>query len=367
MKVLLVSPASNIHTQRWANGLVGRGVEVKVASWHPILPGYLPEVEILSLPWKGGKGYFLNAVSLRRLVKYLKPDIINTHYASGYGTLSRLAQCHPTLLSVWGSDVYDFPEISPLHGWWLKGNLAKADGLASTSHAMANHSQLWCSSPREIAVTPFGIDLVKFPYSQRAESSETIRIGTIKTLLPKYGIDLLLKSFALLRAKVPPALAGRLRLEIVGGGDSRSELESLADRLGIGSVTEFVGKIPHSEVPERLSGFDVYVALSRLDSESFGVAILEASACGVPVVVSDVGGLPEVVKAGETGLVVPREDPEAAARAIATLVGDPDLRRRMGAAGRAHVEREYSWEKSLDIMLATYQNLLERIREGKKW
>ena len=367
MKVLLVSPASNIHTQRWANGLVGRGIEVEVASWHAPLEGYAAEVTHRDLPRKGGLGYFLNGPFLAKLVERSRPDMVNVHYASGYGSLARWIHGCPILLSVWGSDVYDFPEISPLHRWWLKGNLAKADGLASTSHAMARHTMRWCPAGREIAVTPFGIDLGKFPLADRSGSEETIRIGTIKTLLPKYGIDILLKAFASLRERSDPAIGRKLRLEIVGGGDSRAELESLAESLGIRGVTEFVGKIPHAEVPARLSGFDVYVALSRLDSESFGVAILEASACGVPVVVSDVGGLPEVVKAGETGLVVPREDPEAAAEAIATLVSDPELGRRMGAAGRAHVEREYSWEKSLDTMLETYQNLLTRIREGRKW
>lgn len=365
MKVLLLSPASNIHTQRWANGLAARGLQVGVASWHEPLEGYSPEVVHFDLPWKGGKGYFLNGPALRRNLATFSPDLVNAHYASGYGTLARWIRTRPVLLSVWGSDVYDFPEASPVHRWWLKGNIAHAHGLASTSQAMATHTQRWCKGRRDIAVTPFGIDIQRFAVPASREEREEIRIGTIKTLLPKYGIDLLIRAFALLKARLEPSLGSRLRLEIVGGGSSRPELESLAASLGVSDVTEFVGKIPHGEVAGRLAGFDVYAALSRLDSESFGVAVLEASACGVPVVVSDVGGLPEVVVDGATGLVVPREDPEAASRALEKLVLSPGGRREMGLRGREHVVGNYSWEKSLDIMLETYQNLLAGSAGGR--
>ncbi|MBK9576271.1 MAG: glycosyltransferase [Fibrobacteres bacterium] len=365
MRVLLLSPASNIHTQRWANGLVERGIDVHVASWHMPLPGYLPEVVHHDLPWKGGKGYFLNGPAFRKVIKEYKPDLVNAHYASGYGTLSRWVKNTPLLLSVWGSDVYDFPNESPVSRWLLIGNIAAADALASTSHAMSVQTQKWCKGTRPIAVTPFGIDINRFQITARSDKRDEIRIGTIKTLLPKYGIDLLLKAFALLRARVDQAVSERLRLEIVGGGESREELEKLAGSLGISEVTSFVGKIPHADVPSRLARFDIYVALSRLDSESFGVAVLEASACGVPVVVSDVGGLPEVVVHGETGLVVPREDPHAASLALEQLVLDRGKIMMMGNSGREHVVRSYSWEKSLDIMLETYQNLLNSFEGGK--
>ena len=99
-------------------------------------------------------------------------------------------------------------------------------------------------------------------------------------------------------------------------------------------------------MPEVLHSFDIYVALS--ESESFGVAILEASACGLPVVVSDAGGLSEVVENGQTGIVVPRHDPEAASRAILSLISSSEIRCQFGQHGVERVKQLYSWEKSYE-------------------
>ena len=118
---------------------------------------------------------------------------------------------------------------------------------------------------------------------------------------------------------------------------------------------EFAGAIPHDRVKDALTSLDVFAALSTLDSESFGVAIIEAGACGLPVVVSDVDGPAEVVDEGVTGLVVPRGDVIASAEALNRLVDDAGLRRRMGMSGRAHVVKEYSWQHSLDLMEEAYR------------
>ena len=127
-------------------------------------------------------------------------------------------------------------------------------------------------------------------------------------------------------------------------------------QLGIDHRTEFVGASPHDEVPSWLNRLDIYVAPSRL-SESFGVAVIEASACGLPVIVSDVGGLPEVVRDGETGLVVPRENVPALQAALRRLLLDPALRQRLGRNGRAHVAREYEWGHCVDLMERVYASL----------
>lgn len=361
MRIALLSPASNIHTRRWANGLAERGLDVHLISIHDAMEGYRPEVTIHRLPGTGCLGYFIAAPALQRLISNLHPDLVNAHYASGYGTLARLAGCHPLLLSVWGSDVYDFPAASRIHRWWLKSNIAAADALASTSHSMALHTKRFTKPEQPIAITPFGIDVERFSSSQRNQDDK-IRIGTIKTLLPKYGIDVLLQAFAHLKKILPDEPSKRLILDIVGEGKQHSQLESLSEELGIAADTSFSGRIPHEAVPARLSCFDVYVALSRLDSESFGVAILEAGACGVPVVVSDVSGLSEVVVNNETGFVVPRENPRAAAEAIAKLITDPSLRARMGQAARKHVIAKYTWEHSLDLMIEAYAKLTNQNR-----
>jgi len=99
-------------------------------------------------------GYLTNAALLRRRVQELEPDLVHAHYVSGYGTLATLLAPHPLVLSVWGSDIYEFPSTSPLHAWLIRRNLRKADLILSTSQAMAHRTR--CFTNQEIRITPFG-------------------------------------------------------------------------------------------------------------------------------------------------------------------------------------------------------------------
>ena len=359
MKLVLLAPASVIHTRRWAEALAARGVDVVLATQHVDPHWRLPAgVRVEPLPYRGSAGYFRNVPALRRLLRAERPALLNAHYASGYGTTAALAGFRPWLLSVWGSDVYDFPREGRLKGWWLRRNLRLADAVASTSEAMARQVRRLVPTLAEIAVTPFGIDTQRF--APRPEPHAGVVIGTVKTLAPKYGIDLLLHAFArLLKEELAPG-APSLSLVLVGGGPRRAELEALAVQLGVAARVRFVGPVPHEDVPTWLNRFDIYVAASRLDSESFGVAVLEASACALPVVVSDAGGLPEVVVPDETGLVVPREDVAALVAALRRLVQAPDLRRRLGRQGRERVREHYEWAQGVERMLACQQALVAR-------
>jgi glycosyltransferase involved in cell wall biosynthesis len=169
-----------------------------------------------------------------------------------------------------------------------------------------------------------------------------------------YGIDNLVQAFAILRRRRLPY---GLRLLIVGEGPEHQPLERMAAALGVGSVTEFTGWVPHDRVPEYLRRLSIYVAPS-VHEESFGVAVLEASACGVPVVVSRVGGMPEVVQDGQTGYLVPPGDPIALADALERLVTNPELRRTMGAAGRGFVLQRYAWDATARAVEDLYDTIL---------
>lgn len=353
MKVVLLSSANSIHTQRWANALVSRGVEVYLLSIHRALDGFDDRVNVHLLPITAPWGYISSSVALKKILARIQPDIVNVHYASGYGFLARLVGFKPTLLSVWGSDVYDFPEKSFFHRWLLKGNLKSATAIASTSHCMAKKTAETFQH-KQVFITPFGIDeAIFFPKTLEHDNS-TIVIGTVKTLKHVYGIDTLIKAFALV---VQQYLGSHnLVLEITGGGPDMVALKNLAKSLGISEIVMFRGTVPHHQVVEHLNRLDIYVALSRY--ESFGVAILEASACEKPVVVSDADGPAEVTLDGQTGFVVPKENPQKATEAILKLVYDKKLRREMGKHGRMHALENYTWEKSLATMVDVYKKVI---------
>ena len=359
-RLALLGPANSIHLQRWAQALVSRGHELLILSQHPCERDLLPaKAEVRWLPHRGNVGYFLNAWSLRRWLTEWQPQLLNAHYASGYGTTMALCGFQPTLLSVWGSDVFDFPKEGAAKRQLLVWNLNRATAVASTSQVMARQVQALTPSRQTVAVTPFGVDLARFAPAPGRQAKRPLTLGMVKTLAHKYGVDLLLQAFAeLLQDKQVAAAHPALRLRIVGDGPDRAELHALTHSLQLQQRVDFTGAVPHDEVPAALRSFDIYAAPSRLDSESFGVAVIEASACGLPVVVSDAGGLPEVVLDGRTGLVVPRDDVPALFQALRRLVLDAGLRRRLGQAGRAHVEATYEWGHCVGVMEQAYDAVL---------
>ncbi|MDQ3101000.1 MAG: glycosyltransferase [Bacteroidota bacterium] len=354
MKILMLGAGSSVHVVRWANAFVERGHELHLASQHGKAPGLDPKVSMHDLPHLNGSGYLLNGNKVKEIVRKVAPDVVNAHYASGYGTLSNAIRNVPVVLNVWGSDVFEFPDKSFFHRRLLLRNLRNATLLVSTSKFMRERTtSLLGTDQRRIEVIPFGVDTDRFKPTHKERSDNTLTIGTVKGLARKYGIDLLLKAFAIIIQQKPDA---DLKLKIAGGGPLERELKRYAEQLGIIDKVEFTGPVPHAQVPGILNSFDIYVALSRADSESFGVAVIEASACGIPVVVANVGGLPEVVRNGITGTIVPKEDPQAAAKAIKELMRSEVLRQKQGNAGREFVMKEFSWSDCVDKMIAVLES-----------
>ncbi len=161
-------------------------------------------------------------------------------------------------------------------------------------------------------------------------------IGAVTRLSREKNAALLLRAFALVSREIPEA-----SLRIVGEGPERAALEAQAEALGIGTKTQFPGYIERAG--ERCGEFDVLAVPSS--RESFGVAALEAMNCGVPVVATRVGGLPELVVDGETGRLVPPEDERAMADALLALLRDRECRERMGEAGQARAAACFSEAK----------------------
>lgn len=352
MRVLLVGPSTSAHLQQWTRVLTDAGIDVEVATLHP--SDRIDVAQHVLRP-SAPAGYVLGGWSLRRAIARARPDVVHVHYLTGYGTLGRTVRSVPVVASAWGSDVMHFPTRTPLHRWLVRGNVARSMRVCVTSRAMVPAVEALGVGASRLRLTPFGVDVDRFrPVQRDGSPADEIVIGTVKTLDPIYGIDILIDAFAAARQMVDESTAVRLRLRIVGDGPSRRDLEDRVSRLGLDGLVTFVGAIPHAEVPAALAGLDVFVALSR--RESFGVAVLEASAAGLPVVVASVGGLPEVVDAGVTGVVVPPEDPERAARAIVSLVTDHERRAAFGRAGRSFVQERYSWPVCASTMIAIYED-----------
>ncbi|WP_392454662.1 glycosyltransferase [Chryseomicrobium aureum] len=351
MKVALFGPSKSIHTHKWAVYFKNQGHEVKVITFaNHFSKENAQEVDTITLPeTKGGKlGYLLTVPALKGILQSWKPDIFHAHFISSYGFVGALTGYKPFFVSVWGKDIFDFPKSSGINRKIIEFTLARANVVMSTSHIMAKETNLYTN--KKIWVTPFGVDTTKFrPALMQQEKSEQLRVGTVKALSDKYGIADLVKGFASLHTRFPES-----ELVIAGDGPQRKEYEELASSLGIADAVTFMGKIPHDQVPLTIQSMDIFAVPSTENSESFGVAAVEAMACGVPVVVSNVGGLPEVVVAGETGIVIDKESPDQLAEALIRLATSSELRGTMSRQGVEHVAKHYDWIKNANYMESLY-------------
>jgi L-malate glycosyltransferase len=363
-KVLLLSDINSTHTQKWALSLAAKGIQVGLFSLHKKTSNWFKDkrnIQILYIPANEENSFkiltklqFPFALpELKRALREFKPDILHAHYASSYGFLGALSGFHPFVISVWGSDVFNFPNISPIHKGIFKFNLRKANIICSTSRTMKEEIKKY--TDKDISVIPFGIDLNIFKpfYAHHVFKDNAIVIGAVKTMEKEYGLEYLIESFAILLKRVK---AYNVKLLIVGKGSLDSKLRGKVKDLNIEGDTVFTGYIPPAEIPfyQNMLTIAVFPSLS----ESFGVSVVEAMACEKPVVVTNVGGLPEVVENGVTGLVVPSADIEKLTEAMEKLIMDGELRNKFGKAGRQRVERLYNWENNLGSMIEIYHNLL---------
>ncbi|MCX6248577.1 MAG: glycosyltransferase [Bacteroidetes bacterium] len=363
MKILLLTDSNSPHTEKWATALSRNGFEIGIFSFSPpqeswnekpgigVFTPHQFDEKIYSAGLFEKRKYLFTLRELKKVIISFRPDVLHAHYASSYGLIGAMSGFHPFVISVWGSDVNFFSKVPVLGGLILRFNFSRADRILSTSHAMLPSIRKYTG--KEITVTPFGIDTVTFaPAPDKTNGKGEIVIGTVKLLERVYAIDNLMRAFAGLKARLPSLT---LKLLIVGGGSLEAELKMLAGQLGILGDTTFTGKVPSGEVPSYLRKLDVYAALSV--SESFGVAILEASSCGIPVVVSDAGGLPEVVAGGETGFIVPVGDIVKTTDALEKLALDEQLRSDMGKKGRAFVMERFDLKDSVARMISVYEDL----------
>jgi glycosyltransferase involved in cell wall biosynthesis len=299
-------------------------------------------------PWEDALGL----LELVRLCRRLRPDIVHVH-SSKVGVLGRLA--------AWLARVP--VRVYTVHGW----SFAAYDGLAGRVYLLLERlmrpltttvvcvseatrrqglAARACDDARTVVIHN-AVEVGSF--GARAERTATPRIVAIGRLaFPKDFVTLLA---ALARVDSDH------RVSLVGDGPGAAEVAAAVEARGLSDRVELLGA--QRNVTELLARSDVFVLSSR--SEGFPVSILEAMAAGLPVVATDVGGIAEAVVDGETGILVPAADPRALAGAIERLLADVELRRHLGAAGRARALRLFDTPRFRAAQLDLYRRELERL------
>jgi glycosyltransferase involved in cell wall biosynthesis len=186
--------------------------------------------------------------------------------------------------------------------------------------------------------------------------TSAVTLGFVKYLRAKYGPEYLIRAMEMIARQYP-----QTRLLMAGSGELRSQLQELTRQLNLTPNISFLGAVEHRQVPELLKNVDVFVMPSI--REEFGVVAVEAQAMEIPVVATKVGGIPEVVLDGETGILIEPGNSEQLAQAILTLIENPALRRQMGEQGRKHVLANYRWEDNAALMERLYHRFVHSSRE----
>jgi glycosyltransferase involved in cell wall biosynthesis len=359
--VLLVGDLYYVHVRRWAVGLAGRGIDVSVLSRTTVeLPGVsvVPATVPPWRPWAPGRWVTRWRSLFRRAMATQDFDLVHLHYPQPYSLFVEELQGTPLIVSTWGSEILPM-DAEPAHRKTLKVQyLRHARRVVALSNFLADATAEYGGlDRRDIAMQYWGVDLGQF--TADADPCDEPVIGFAKALSKQYGAEYVIDALPRILDAVPQA-----RVLMLGTGDLEGALRAQAQRLHVDHAIEWMGRVDYAEMPRAYARMTLSVMPSVYPSETLGVSALESQAMNVPVVASRIGGIPESVIDGETGILVPPRDARSLADAVVALLRDPGTRRRLGRQGRAHVARHFDWQRSLDNMTALYQTVIGTANGG---
>jgi glycosyltransferase involved in cell wall biosynthesis len=353
--------AENVLRLAW--GLPERGIEVALAGPEEaiIYPQLPAGTRIARLPFERGYGHPLrDAEGLRRLAGLLQRgsfDLLHCHSAKA-GVLGRLAG------AATGTTVVYSPHCFPFVGPWGLPRKLFATNIERALGPLTDAILCVADQERELALEKHIVPDERLhvvhngskpceAFEPDAELTEFAAGGplaaSMAVLRPQKSVDVFIDAVPRVLARVPQA-----RLAVIGNGPLRAELEQRAAALDHGGHLRFFDFKPPAS--RQLASIDVFVLPSSW--EAFPISILEAMACGVPQVATDVGGTAEALVDGQTGRLVPPHDPPALADAVASLLADDDGRRRMGEQARTRHAERFTLDHMIDRTAAVYRSVL---------
>jgi L-malate glycosyltransferase len=315
-------------------------------------------VAALDYPVPAESSYALAlAAEMIEVAQEERVDLLHVHYAVPHALGAYLARqvlgagAPKVLITLHGTDVTRIgadPKFSSL----TRFVVLAGDGITAPSRWLAEQAYRQLDLPRETAieVIPNFVDTDRFCIARRKIGPAERILTHVSNFRPLKRVDDVVRIFARVRSKMPA------RLHLVGDGPERPCVEALVHSLGLANDVRFFGE--GVEVAEVLQDSDVFLLPS--ETESFGLGALEAMACGVPVVASNVGGLPEVVLDGETGFLAPVGNLEEMAKQVRRLLTDGDLHARMSLAARGRAEAHFQLEPAAERYQAVYRRVVGR-------
>lgn len=299
---------------------------------------YIHRVRVIRKTILGFASFFINVFLVIRKVN---PDLVHAQSIAlaAYALMIKVMLKKPYVVYGRGSDIY---LSSRFYSLLSRLTLMNAGAVIAQTNNMKGAMQEICE--RDIFVIPNGVNMDRFSRLSREESRSKLNIkgsdiillfvGGLRSIK---GVRYLVESMSIIKQE-----SGNVRLLIIGDGKERQDLEKLATKLNLNECIHFVRQVPNEVIPEYMISSDLFILPSL--SEGFPVTVLEAMAAGLPIVITRVGGMPEIVREGENGFLVEPKNPGHIAEKVRLLLEDNELRWRISENNRKKAE-QYSWER----------------------
>ena len=367
--ILYFTDGGSIHDSRFLNKLVDKGYRVSyvylreegrdfapagVDHYHLSLDGALGK-NLVSKVWARWRVYR----EFRRLVRKLQPDVLHAGWVPSAGFMAALSGYRPLLQMPWGSDILLFPRVNFVYRLAVRFALRRGDLITCDAEYVKREIvRLTNIQPEKVVVFPWGIDLDLFQPDRESCSKIRTELGwpdnpiliMTRRLSPDYGVSDFIAAMEIVVAHVP-----EVKVLLAGDGSLRDSLEEQVVKLGLSAHIRFLGAVPNADLPLYLNAADIYVSSSHTDGSS--LSLLEAMACGLPVVVTDVPAILEWIEDGENGGVVPIGDSELIAEAIIRLIRDPERSRIMGQENLAIAKKRADWDRNFEVLESLYKSV----------
>jgi glycosyltransferase involved in cell wall biosynthesis len=320
---------------------------------------------VRQVDWTGGQKPAQNKdaprllISLRRVLRKVKPDVLHAGPIQTVGLLAAMSGFHPLVTMSWGSDLLNDAEKNGWYRWATRYTLKRSDVLVGDCDAVKQKAIAFGFPGERIVTFPWGVNLQRF--SPGDDGGLRARVGWEDTFVLLhlrsweliYGVDVFARAFVIASRQCP-----ELRLFLLGSGSLAPEIHRILMQSNLIDRVHFGGQVKHSELPNYYRASDLYVSASHSDGSS--VSLMEALACGLPALVSDIPGNREWVVPGEHGWQFPDGDVEALALGILKVVEQRDVLPRLGQNCRELAEERADWPKNFEKLLEAYEMAVER-------